>query len=100
MITHIVMWKLKDEAEGKSKEENAQIIKQKLEALSGQIDTIKTIEVGLNFNSSEAAYDVALYSVFEDREGLDTYQNHPDHLEAASFVRSVVQARVVADYEN
>ncbi len=27
MIKHIVMWKLKDEAEGNSKAENAQIIK-------------------------------------------------------------------------
>lgn len=27
MIKHIVMWKLKDEAEGNSKDENAKIIK-------------------------------------------------------------------------
>ena len=99
MVTHIVMWKLKDEAEGNNKEENAKIIKQKLEALPEKIETLKSIEVGRNFNSSDMAYDVALYSVFEDREGLDIYQNHPAHLEAAGFVRSVVQGRVVVDYE-
>ena len=33
MIRHIVMWQLKDEAEGKSKQENAAIIKKSLEAL-------------------------------------------------------------------
>jgi len=99
MVTHIVMWKLKDTAEGNTKEENAKIIKQKLEALADKIDVIQRIEVGLDFNGSEMAYDVALYSVFADREGLDTYQNHPAHLEAAGFVRSVVQARTVVDYE-
>lgn len=100
MVTHIVMWKLKDTAEGNSKEENAKIIKQKLEALPPKIDAIKSIEVGRDFNGSDMAYDVALYSVFADREGLETYQKHPAHLEAAGFVRSVVQARVVVDYED
>ncbi|PID56253.1 stress responsive protein [candidate division KSB3 bacterium] len=100
MVTHIVMWKLKDEAAGRTKEENARLIKQKLKALIGAVDTIEHLEVGLNFNSSEAAYDVALYSVFKNRAGLTTYQNHPEHLDAAHFLRSVVQARVVADYEH
>ena len=99
MVKHIVMWKLKDSAEGNSKEENANIIKRKLEALSDKIEEIEGIEVGLDFNGSEMAYDVALYSEFANREALDTYQKHPDHLEAAGFVRSVVQARVVVDYE-
>ena len=33
MIKHIVMWKLKDEAEGSDKQTNAKIMKSKLEAL-------------------------------------------------------------------
>ncbi|MDI6031580.1 Dabb family protein [Flavobacterium sp. LB2P84] len=33
MIHHIVMWKLKDFAEGKSKAENAIILKERLEGL-------------------------------------------------------------------
>ena len=33
MIKHIVMWKLKENAEGKTKEENAEIIKNGLEGL-------------------------------------------------------------------
>ena len=37
MIKHIVMWKLKDEAEGNSKDENAKIIKNSLEDLKGKI---------------------------------------------------------------
>ena len=37
MIKHIVMWKLKEEAEGHSKEENAKLIKNMLEGLKDKI---------------------------------------------------------------
>ena len=50
MIKHIVTWKLKEEAEGNTKVENAKKIKEILEALDGKIETLKAIEVGINFN--------------------------------------------------
>ncbi|KRU28380.1 stress responsive A/B barrel domain-containing protein [Clostridium sporogenes] len=52
MIKHIVMWKLKEFAEGKSKLENANIIKINLEDLKHRIDEVKLIEVGVNINNS------------------------------------------------
>ncbi len=74
MIKHIVMWKLKDEAEGNSKAENAQIIKNSLEDLKEKINEIVNIEVGIDVNKSEQAYDVVLYSTFNSLEDLDSYQ--------------------------
>lgn len=65
MIKHIVMWRLKEFAEGKSKLENANIIKINLEDLKHRIDEVKLIEVGVNINNSQQAYDVVLYSEFE-----------------------------------
>ena len=50
MIKHIVMWKLKDEAEGNSKDENAKIIKNSLEDLKGKINEIVDIEVVIDVN--------------------------------------------------
>ena len=41
MLKHIVMWKFKDFAEGKSKIENAQWMKEHLESLIGVIPEIK-----------------------------------------------------------
>jgi hypothetical protein len=99
MIKHIVFWKLKDEAEGASKAENARKMKAKLEALAGRIPTLKHIEVGLNFEPSDAAADVVLYSEFTSKADLDAYQTHPEHVAAGAFVRSVVMERRVADYE-
>jgi len=93
------MWKLKEFAEGKSKLENAQIIKSDLEALKDKIEQIKYIEVGININESEQAYDVVLYSEFNSMEDLNTYQNHPEHVKVAEFVGKVREARVVTDYD-
>ncbi len=99
MIKHIVMWKLKDSARGVSKEENAMELKSVLEDLKSKIDVIKEIEVGIDFNKSAAAYDVALYSVFDSRDDLQTYQKHPEHVKVVDFVNEIRDERVVVDYE-
>jgi len=49
MIKHIVFFGLADNAEGKSKAENAVIIKSELENLKHLIPQIKKIEVGINY---------------------------------------------------
>lgn len=99
MVKHIVMWKLKDNAEGGDKKQNAAKIKEKLEGLKGKIPGLISIEVGINVNKSEMAFDVVLNSEFDSAEALEGYQNHPEHLKAAGFVRAVKKDRVVADYE-
>ena len=50
MVTHIVFWKLKDEALGADKAENAKQIKQRLEALVGIIPGLIEAKVGINEN--------------------------------------------------
>ncbi len=99
MIKHIVAWKLQDTAQGFSKAENMQRIKQELEGLVDKIDDIKHLEVGLNFNTSDAAYDLILSSEFESRKTFDMYQKHPEHVRVAKFVNDVKLKRVVVDYE-
>ncbi len=99
MIKHIVMWKLKDSAEAKSKEENARLIKMKIEELKGKIDEIVDIEVGINIVDDPAAYDLVLYSVFKNRDDLDSYAKNPIHLEVVDMVKKLVVLRVVVDYK-
>lgn len=98
MIKHIVMWKLKDFSEGADREENARKIKEKLEALIPIIKEVKKLEVGINFEKSDMAYDVVLYSEFENERELDTYQNHPEHQNVVQFIVKVKERRVVVDY--
>lgn len=98
MLKHIVMWKLEEFAEGKSKAENAQWMKEHLEALVGVIPQIKSLEVGVNVNKSDAAYDAVLVSVFESEEDLNAYQHHPEHVKVSSYCNKIRISRVVADY--
>ena len=99
MVKHIVMWNLKESAEGRNKQENLQEMKARLEGLKDKIAEIKFLEVGLNFNETGDAFDIVLYTEFENRESLDAYQNHPEHIRVRDFVRSVRLERKVVDYE-
>lgn len=98
MLKHIVMWRLKDVAEGKNKEENKEIMKEKLLALEGIIPEIKYIEVGLNVNPTDAAYDIVLISHFDNEKDLKNYANHPEHVKVGEFIGKVRKERVVVDY--
>lgn len=99
MIKHIVMWKLKDQANGKTKLENAEIIKREIEALKDEIKEIVEIEVGINIVNDPQAYDLVLYSEFKSNDDLDIYQNHPSHVKVAGFIANVRESRVVVDYQ-
>lgn len=100
MIKHIVFFKLADNAEGRTKAENALFIKSELENLKNSIPQIKFIEVGIN--SAEAPvgnFDIALNSEFESMADLDTYQAHPDHKRVAAYIGKVRTDRACVDYE-
>ena len=92
MVRHIVCWKLKEE----SKQQNAMLMKQKLENLVGKIEEIKALRVGINENGGE--YDVVLETTFDSMEALKTYDAHPLHQEVRAFVRTVVDDRIAIDY--
>ena len=98
MIKHIVLFRFKDFAEGADKADNIKSLKSRLEALEDIIDEIKFFEVGINFDNSDAAYDLALCSEFESKEDLYSYQKHPEHAKVVDFVKKVCENRVVADY--
>ncbi len=100
MIRHLVMWKLSETAEGKTKSENAQIIKESLEALNGQIPDLLSIVVGVNDPATPASnYDVVLNCTFPSVDALNAYQVHPLHVAAATYIKKVVEARVCVDYQ-
>lgn len=100
MIKHIVFFGLADNAEGKTKAENAQIIKAELENLKHLIPQIKMIEVGINHpEAPESNSDIALNSEFESMEDLNTYQAHPEHKGVAAYIGKVRTTRAAVDYE-
>lgn len=98
MITHVVMFKLKDFALGSVKEENLKKLKNRLEGLVPLIPEIKFYEVGLNVIPSDRAYDAVLISKFEDIENLDKYKQNPNHLELVDFILEITENRIAVDY--
>ena len=99
MVKHIVVWKMREEAEGADKQENALKIKVLLESLKDRIPGVIKLEVGINFSAAEGSGDIVLYSEFADRAALEAYQLHSEHQNAAELVRSVVTERRLVDYE-
>ncbi|REL37624.1 Dabb family protein [Rhodohalobacter sp. SW132] len=100
MIRHIVMWKLKDEAEGAPKEKNAQKLKLILEGLRTNIDEIKAVEVGIQTNpDAEEALDVVLICDFETLLDFQMYTRNPHHQKAVNFIESVAEKRYFVDYK-
>ena len=98
MLKHIVLFKLKENAEGASKEQNATRMIEMLHALRARIPQIHHLEAGTNVIPSDAAYDVAIYSEFANEQDLKTYAQHAEHLKVVEFVKKVVESRVAVDY--
>ena len=98
MIKHIVMFKLKEKAEGRDKAAKITLLKAMLEALPARIKEIKFFEVGVNVLQASIAYDLVLVSEFESLEALQSYQKHPEHLMVFDFVVKTSESRIVVDY--
>jgi len=99
MIKHIVMWKLKEQAEGAERAANAREMKRRLDACANIVPGIHAFEVALAQPGLEATYDVVLYSVFENKEALEAYAQHPTHQALMPFFKAVRDERQCMDYE-
>ena len=98
MVKHIVMWKFKDSAEGKTREENIALVRDSLYALVGVIDEIKKMEIGADISHTDMSMDMVLLTEFEDVEAMKRYAVHPEHVKVSTYVRKVIESRVVLDY--
>ena len=99
MIRHIVMWKFKDTAEGKTKQENMEWVREHLYALLPIIPEIKRMEIGFDITGSDMSMDLMLLTEFDTVETMKTYAVHPEHLKVSAYVRKVIETRVVLDCE-
>jgi len=95
MFVHIVMFKFKEE----NKKANIIQVKQMLENLMGAVPSLRSIDVGVNSIDSERAMDLSIIAVFESKEGLDSYDIHPEHQKVVTFIKSVVEYSKATDYE-
>jgi hypothetical protein len=94
MITHIVLFKLKD----RSQQSIARTV-QVLKDMEGKIEELKFLEVGVDIIHSERSYDIALVTKFESMDGLNAYQVHPVHKKVIEHMAEVRESSASVDYE-
>lgn len=99
MIKHIVVWKLKESADGFSKKENAERMKAEILKMKESVPVIKHIEAGINILDAEDSFDVVLLAEFENEKDLQTYQNHPGHVKFKEFIKNLRTEKRSIDYE-
>lgn len=100
MIKHVVMFKFKDEAKGKTKEENVKIAKDMILDLKQSIDVLKFMEVGINSKEADNNnYDLVLISEFDTIQDLKEYAVHQEHIKVVNFIKEVVETRSCVDYK-
>lgn len=99
MVKHILLFKLKAEAEGSSKAENIVKAKALIEGLNGKIPGLVKVEVGTDFSATNDSVDMSLYSEFESRDALAVYASHPEHTAVLPFIRAIISERHLIDYE-
>lgn len=95
MITHIVLFKLKDESA-----ENIEKARNILMNMKGKIQELKDIEVGVDITHSDRSYNLALITKFESINDLEAYQVHPVHVKVAEYIVSVRASTVTVDFES
>ncbi len=98
MITHIVLWNFIEGLTEEQKQEAARKMKTLLEPIKELVPGTINIQVICNEISSSNR-EVALISTFESIEALQNYQNHPAHIEAGKYVRSITCDRACMDFE-
>ena len=94
MITHIVLFRLKDRSP-----ENIERTAEVLRSMEGKIDELLSLEVGVDVLCSGRSYDIALTAKFDSLEALGAYQIHPVHQEIVRYMSEAGEASVSVDYE-
>ncbi len=99
MIKHIVMFKFKESANGKTKAENLIEARGKMLALKDEIKEIASLDVCFNCNQEDSRnYDYILISEFETLEDLNDYQNHPSHRAFGAYISELREERASIDF--
>lgn len=102
MVRHIVLFKFKETAGGKSKQENLAEAKARMEALGDVIPELTRFQVYLGAQGQAMGnYDYILVSDFDSLGQLEAYQKHPAHVAFGQFVKGLREpdGRCCIDYE-
>lgn len=92
MVKHIVMWKFMEGTEEKAEE-----FLNGLKALNGQIEVIRSMEVGANVLEKNDCGAV-LIATFDSFEDLEKYKTDPRHVAVSKLCKDIRESRHAVDF--
>jgi len=96
MLTHIVIWKYRADVEQEVREEHVRL----LSKLPAAINEIESLQVGVDLLGLPRSYDSGLVATFKDREALQAYTVHLEHVKAAEFGSKISEHVASVDFES
>lgn len=98
MVSHIVMFKFRDDVSEDVRLSARQAFKEGIERLPEVIPYIQSVHVGFNINEAEK-WDICLYSTFHTLDEVKSYAVHPAHKAVALELMKHIGERACVDYE-
>lgn len=96
MLTHIVIWKYREDVSEREREEHVA----QLRSLPHLIPEIETFSVGFDVLRLARSFDTGLVATFHDRAALEIYTNHPEHVKVAALGRGISANVASVDFED
>ena len=94
MLTHIVVWKYRDDVEQFAREEHVNLLRRLRTIIPG----VQSLSVGFDTLFMPRSYDTGLVATFTDQAALDAYTVHPEHVKVAEFGRSISEHVASVDF--
>ncbi|HEY0321368.1 MAG TPA: Dabb family protein [Pyrinomonadaceae bacterium] len=96
MLTHIVIWKYREDVSQVEREEHVALLR----SLPGLIPEIETFAVGFDVLRLPRSFDTGLVATFRDRDALEIYSDHPEHVKVAFMGRAISEHVASVDFED
>jgi hypothetical protein len=96
MLTHVVVWKYRADAEPEVREEHVALLR----SLGSVIKELESLSVGCDVVKLPRSFDTGLVAVFRDRAALDAYTVHPEHIKVAAFGKTISEQVASVDFES
>ena len=92
-MNHVVFFRFQSQ-------EDAREAAERLRGLMGVVDTLRSIEVGVDELRTDRSWDLCLITRFDDKAAMDAYQAHPAHQEVVAFIRERATSAAAVDWSS
>jgi len=94
MLTHIVIWKYRQDVTNEQRDEHVAMLRR----LPSVIPDILSFNVGFDMLHLPRSYDTGLVAVYPNREALDAYTIHPEHVKVADYGKTISEHVASVDF--